>query len=100
MEPLEFRPKVDREVRFDVAMRYPDALLDRNARQERNQAVFEANDAVRWQVAKRRNAKSVAAAGTKPQIIAAEEYNSLKSANVAGVEAEQIRGYDSKRYFT
>ena len=56
IEPLESRRKVGREMQF-----YPFKINDK---QQRNKAVIEANDAVHRQTPKRRDAKSVAAAGT------------------------------------
>ena len=61
------------------------------AKQQRDQAVIEANDAERRQAAKRRVARSMAAAGTKPQGSAADEHDSRENAKAAGVKAEQNR---------
>ena len=72
IEPLEFRRKVEKKMRFDLAMHDPDALFNIIAKQQRDQAVVETNDAEPRQTAKRRNARSMAAAGTKPQGSAAD----------------------------
>ena len=70
--PLECLRKVKRKTRFDLATHVPDALFNIIARQQRDQAVIEANDAERRQTAKRRDSRSVTTAGTKPQGSAAE----------------------------
>ena len=67
IEPLEFRRKVERELRFNLLVHDLDALFSIIDQQRRDQAVIEANDAARRQTAKRRDARSVAAAGTKLQ---------------------------------
>ena len=94
IEPLEFRRKVERKMRFDLVTPDPDALFSIIAKQQRDQAVIEANDAVHRQAAQRRGARSVAAAGTKPQGSAAGEHDSRESAKAAGVKAERNRRYD------
>ena len=65
IEPLEFRRKVEREMRFNLVVHDPDALFNIIDQQRRDQAVIEANDASRRQTATRPDARSVAAAGTK-----------------------------------
>ena len=65
IEPLEFRRKVESEMRFNPVVHDPDALFNIIDQQRRDQAVIEANDAVRPQTAARRDARSVAAAGTQ-----------------------------------
>ena len=52
IEPLEFRRKVEINMRFDLVTHYPDALFNVVAKQQRDQAVIEANDAERRQTAK------------------------------------------------
>ena len=47
IEPLEFRRKVKREVRFNLVVHDPDALFNIIDLQRRDQAVIEANDAAR-----------------------------------------------------
>ena len=69
--PLEFRRKVEREVRFNLVVHDPDALFNIIDQQRRDQ-VIEANDAARRQTATRRDARSVVAAGTKLQGNAAD----------------------------
>ena len=54
-------------MQFDVETHDHGALFNRIAKQQRGQVVTEANDAARRQAAKRRDARSVAAADTKPQ---------------------------------
>ena len=67
IEPLEFRPKVEKKMRFDLVTHDFDALFNIVAKQLRDQAVIETNDAERRQTAKRRDARPVAAAGTTMQ---------------------------------
>ena len=51
IEPLEFRRKMDKNMRFDLVTHDPDALISIIATQQRDQAVIEANDDVRRQTA-------------------------------------------------
>ena len=67
--------------------------------QRRDQAVIEANDAARRQTATRRDARSVAAAGTKLQGNAADKPNGSQSANTAGVKAERNRRFENNECF-
>ena len=97
-EPLEFRRKVEKNMCFDPVAHYPDDLFNIIAKQLR-ESVNEANDDVRRQTAKRRDARSVAAAGTKPQGSAADEHDSRESAKAAGVKAERNRRYDNTECF-
>ena len=99
IEPLEVRRKVEKTMRFDLVTHDPDAQFSIIAKQQRNQAVIEANDAERRQTAKRRNARSTAAAGTKPQGSAADEHDSRKNTNATGVKAEGHRPYDNNECF-
>ena len=75
IEPLEFRRKVEKNMRFDLVTHNPDALFNMIAKQQRDQAVTEANDAERRHTEKRRDARSMTAAGTKPQGSAADEHD-------------------------
>ena len=71
-------------------------------KQQWDQTVIEAIDAVRGQkikTAKRRNARSVPVAWSKPQGRTADRYNSRESAKAAGVKAERNRRYDNKECF-
>ena len=52
IEPLEFRRKVESEMRFNLVVHDPDALFNIIDQQRRDQAVVEANDAARRQTAK------------------------------------------------
>ena len=61
--------------------------------------MIEGNDAARRQTAKRRDAKSVAAAETKLQGNAANKHDASQSANAAGVKAERNRRYDNNECF-
>ena len=96
VEPLEFRRQVEKNMRFDLVTHDPDALFSIIAKQQRDQAVIEANCAVRRQKAKRRDARSVAVEGTKPQGSTVDWQDSRESANTAGVKAERNRRYDNK----
>ena len=72
VEPLEFRRKVEIEMRFNLVLHDPDALFKIIDQQRWDQAVIEANDAARRQTAKRHDDRSVAAAETKLQGNAAD----------------------------
>ena len=98
IEPLEFR-KVKNKMRFDLVKQCPDALFNTMAKQQRDQAVIEANDAVRRQTNKRRDTRSMAAAGTKPQGSAADEHDSRENTKAAGVKAKRNCRYDDKECF-
>ena len=52
-------------MRFNLVVLNPDALFNVIDQRRRDQAVIEANEAARRQTATRRNARTVAAAGTK-----------------------------------
>ena len=71
-EPLKFRRKVAKETRFNLVVDTPDTMFNIIDQQRRDQAVIEANDAARRQTATRRDARLVAAAGTKLQGNAAD----------------------------
>ena len=95
IEPLEFRRKVERGMRFNLVVHDPDALFNIIDQQRRDQAVLEANDAARRQTAERRDARSVAAAETKLHGNAADKHDASQSAKAAGVKAERNRRYDN-----
>ena len=82
-------------MRSDLVTHDPDALFI-IAKQQRDQAVTEANDAERRQTAKRRDSRSMAAAGTKPQGRAVDEHDSRENAKAAGVKAERSRRYNNE----
>ena len=77
----------------------PTQLFNIIDQQRQDQAVIEGNDAARRQTAKRRDAKSVAAAETKLQGNAANKHDASQSANAAGVKAERNRRYDNNECF-
>ena len=81
------RRKVERETRFNLVAHDPDALFNIIDQQRRDQAVIEATDAARRQKGTRREARSVAAAGTKLQGNAADKPEGSQSAKTAGVKA-------------
>ena len=99
--PLELRRKMERKTRFDLDTHDPDALFSIITKQQQEQAVIEANNAALRQTAKRCDARSVAAAGIKPQGSAADEHGSHKSAEAASsVKAEwNDRRYGNHEYF-
>ena len=94
-----FRRKVENNMRFDLVTHDPDALFNIIAKQQRDQAVIEANDAARRQTAKRRGSRSMAGAGTKPQGRVVDEHDSRKNAKCAGVKVERNRRYDNNECF-
>ena len=61
--------------------------------------MIETNDAARPQAALRRDARSVAAAGTKPQGNAAHDHDASQSAEAEGVKAERNRRYENNACF-
>ena len=61
--------------------------------------MIEANDAARRQTAKRRDARSAAAADTKLQANAADKHDASQSAKTVGVKAERNRRYDNNECF-
>ena len=66
IEPLEFRRKVEREMRLNLVVHDPDALFNIINQQRRDQVVIEANNVARRKPATRRDGRKVAAVGTKP----------------------------------
>ena len=96
IEPLEFRRRVEKKMRFDLVTHDPDALFNIIAKQQRDQAVIEANDAERRRTAQRRDSRSMAAAGTKPQGRAVGEHDSRENAKAVGVKAERSRRYNNE----
>ena len=99
IEPLEFHRMVVKQMHFDLVTHDPDALFNKIAKQQRHQDVIEANDAVRQQTGKRRDARSVAVEGTKPHGSTAGGHDSRGSANAAGLKAERNRQYDNNECF-
>ena len=86
IEPLEFRRKVQSEMRFNLVVHEPDALFNIIDQQRQDQAVIEVNDAARRQRETQRDARSVAAAGTKLQGNA-DKHDGSQLAKTAGVKA-------------
>ena len=80
LEPLEFRRKLESEMRFYLVVHDPDALFNIIDQQRRDQAGIEANDATHRQRATQRDARPVAAAGTKLQGNAADKHNGSQRA--------------------
>ena len=99
IEPIELRRKVEKEMRYNLIVHDPDALFNIIDQQRRDQDVFEANDAARRQTAKHRDARSVAAAGTKLQGNAAGKHDASQRAKTAGVKAERNRRYENNERF-
>ena len=69
------------------------------AKQQRDQPLVEANDVVRRHTEKRRDARSFAVAGVKPQGSTADGHDSRESAWAAGVKTERNRRYDNNGCF-
>ena len=86
-------------MKFNLVMHDPDALFNIIDQQRRDQTVIEANDAARRQRATHRDARSVAAAGTKLQGNAADKQGGSQSAKTAGVKAERNRRYENNECF-
>ena len=80
-------------------MHDPDALFNIIDQQPRHQAMIETNDAARRQTATRRDARSVAAAGTKVQDNVADKPDGRQSVKNAGVKAERNRRYENNQCF-
>ena len=83
-------------MRFHLVVHDPDALFNIIDQQRRDRAVIEANDAARRQTATRRDARSVAAAGTKLQGNAADKHDGSQCAKNAGVQAERNHLYENE----
>ena len=98
MEPLEFRRKVEREMRFNLVVHDPDALFNIIDQQRRDQAVVEVNDAARRQRATQPDARSVAA-GTKLQGNAADKHYRSQRAKTAGVKSRAEPSVREQRVF-
>ena len=90
---------MEKKTRFDLVTHDPDALCNNIAKQPWDQAEIEANDAERRQTAKRHDAGSMAAAGTKPHGSAAGEHDSRESTTATDVQAERNRRYDNNECF-
>ena len=99
IEPLEFRRKVEKNMRLYLVTHAPDAFFNIVAKQQRNQAVIEANDAERRQTEQRRDSRSMAAAGTKLQGRAVDEHDSRENVKAAGVKPDRSRRYDNNECF-
>ena len=95
IKPLEFCRKVKKNMRFDLTTHDPDASFNIIAKQQRDHAGIEDNDAERPQTSKRRDARSVTASGNKPQGSVADEHDSRETPKAAGVKAERNRRYDN-----
>ena len=99
VEPLDFRRKVESEMRFNLVVHDPDALVNIIDQQRRDQAVIGAIDAASRQTANRRDARSVAAAETKLQGNAADKHDANQSTKTAWVKAERNRRYHNNECF-
>ena len=86
-------------MRFHLVVHDPDALFNIIDQQRRDRAVIEANDAARRQTATRRDARSVAAAGTKLQDNAVDKSDGSQSANTAGLIADRKHRYERNENF-
>ena len=99
IEPLEFRRKVERAMRFNLVVHDPDTLFNFIDQQRRDQAVIKDNDSARRQRATQRDARSVGAAGTKLQVNAGDKHDGSPRAKTAGVKAERNRRYENNECF-
>ena len=99
IKPLEFCRKVESEMRLNLVMYDPDALFNIIDPQLWDQAVIDANDAVRRQSATPRDTRLVAVAVTKMQGSAADKHDASQRAETAGVKAERNRQYDNNECF-
>ena len=99
IEPLAFRGKVESEMIFNLVVHDPDALINIIGHQRRDQAVIEADDAARGQSATQRDPRSVAAAGTKLQDIAADKHDGSQRTKTAGATAERNRRHENNACF-
>ena len=99
IEQLEFRRKVENNMRFHLVTHDPGTLFNIIAKQQQHPAATEANDAERRQTSTRRDDRSIAAAGTKTHGSAADEHHSRKSTKAAGEKAERNRRYDNNECF-
>ena len=86
-------------MRFNFVVHDPDALFNIIHQQRRDQAVIEANDAAHRQMAKRRDARSVTAAGIKLQGNAVGKHDASQSAKTAGLKAERNGRYENNECF-
>ena len=85
-------------MRFDLVTHDPATLFRIIAKQQWDQAVVQATDAVRQQTAKRRDARLVVVAGTKSEGHTCDGHNSRQSAKPNGVKAERNRRYGNKEW--
>ena len=83
-------------MRICLGAHEPGALLSVIAKQRQDQAVPERSDAAHRQTPKRREARSMAAAGTKPPVCAAHKHDSSEIAKAAGLKAERNRRHGNK----
>ena len=90
---------VKREMRFNLVVHDPDAMFSIIDQQQRDQAVIEANGDASRQTAKRRDARSVAAAEAKLQGNAADKHDASQGAKTARVKAERNRRYGNNECF-
>ena len=98
-EPLEFRRKVEKGMRFNLVVHDPDALFNIIDQQRQDQYVIETKDAIHRQTATWRDSRSVTGAVTKLQGNPADKPNRSQSAKTAGVIAERNRRYENNECF-
>ena len=99
IEPLEFRRKVEKGMRFNLVVHDPDALFNIIDQQRQDQYVVETKDAIHRQTATWRDSRSVTGAVTKLQGNPADKPNRSQSAKTAGVIAERNRRYENNECF-
>ena len=98
IEPLEFRRKVEREMRLNLVVHDPDALFNIIDQQRRDRAVIEVNDAARRQKAAQRDARSVDAAERTCRALLLTNSTEAR-VQTAGVKAERNRRYENMECF-
>ena len=86
-------------MRFNLVVHDPHALFNIIDQHRLDQAVIEANDAASRHRATQRDARSVAAAGTKLQGNAADKHDGSQRAKTAGVKAKRSRRYENNEFF-
>ena len=97
--PSEFRRKAGKYLRFNLVVHDPDALFNIIDQQRRDRAMIVSNYAARRQTALRRDARSMAAAGTKLQGNAADKHDESRSAKTVGAKAERNGRYENNECF-
>ena len=99
IEPLEFCREVENKMRFDLVTHDPGALSNGIAKQQRDQAVIEANGAARRQTAKWRDSRSRLLRGPSRREVLLTSTTHARMPRLPGVKAERNRRYDNNECF-